>query len=134
MTFMPGSPPPRTARRSAAIRASRLIVLQRRFGLSERAVPHARWHGQVLDATLTQVIDHFREHFFDCPARPEEDAPAEEAALDQRIGELRRAAGQVAGVAVDEDVDREAFADLLARSNSFLAELERRHVYGYEPL
>lgn len=118
---------------AAVIRASSAIVMQLRFGLSARAVPHARWNGEVLEATLTRVIEHFGERFH-ARAGPDRERLPGEAEVDRRLAELRRAAARVTGVEADDEPDREALANLLARSNSFLAELEHRHLYPHEPL
>ncbi|MEO8092416.1 MAG: hypothetical protein ABI726_06885 [bacterium] len=62
--------------------------MQLRFGLSSRAVPHARWHGDVLDATLARVIEHFQERFFH--GRTDQECWPTEAEVDRRLAELER--------------------------------------------
>lgn len=125
-----------TASLAAAIRAASLVVMQLRFGLSAEALPHARWHGRVLEATLTRVIDHFRGRFYGAAGADREHLPSA-SDVDRRLRELRLAAAHVSGIEPSDAVDgrdREALARLLHRSDSFLAELEHRHFYPHEPL
>lgn len=121
-----------TASLATAVRATSLVVLQLRFGLDDQAMPHARWHGEVLGSTLTSVIEHFEDQFFSLPFPPAPDLPHHDVEL--RIAHLRTAAEQVTGAATALDFDRKEAAGLLARCNAFLAELQRRHGYLHQPL
>ncbi|WP_435271525.1 potassium channel family protein [Streptomyces sp. 1222.5] len=119
---------------TTAIRAASLVMMQLRFGLSTHVVPHARWHGRVLEATLTRVLDRFQQRYHHPASVDREERLLSEADVNGRIGELRRAAAQVTGTTSGEEPDREAFSSLVVRSNTLLAELERRHLYPYQPL
>lgn len=120
-----------TASLAGGIRGASLVVMQLRFGLDTGSVPDARWRGQVLEATLTSVIEHFRERFH---ARAQSDSEPPRVDLDRRLAELRSAGAQVTGTRATDEVDRDALLGLVSRTNSFLATLERRHAYGYEPV
>lgn len=122
-----------TASLASAIRAASLITLQLRFGLPLRAAPHARWDGRVLDATLVQVIDHFRSRYHPHADAARDPWPTAEQ-IDRELRELREAAAQVTGMQVEDEPDRDALASLLGRSNGFLTELERRHLYPHQPV
>ncbi len=122
----------RSASLSALIRAASLIVMQLRFGVSSRAMPQARWAGEQLDATLAQVILHFETRFFG--HRVDRGTLPADSETQRRLLEVRRAAAEVTGIEADDEVDRNQLAEVVARSNSFLAELERRHLYDHEPL
>ena len=117
---------------SALIRGATLVVMQLRYGISTKAVPHARWHGEVLDTTLESVIRHFESRFFSSDADSGMDLTADE--VDDRIREMRNAASEVTGEMADDVVDREGFVRLMSRSDSFLSELERHHLYPHDGL
>lgn len=121
-----------TASLASAVRAATLITLQLRFGLAPRAAPFARWHGEVLDATLTRVIDHFHARYH--RRRPPEPHEPATGHPDQILQVLRRTATQVTGTANTDPADREALATLLIHSNTFLADLARKHLYSQQPL
>jgi hypothetical protein len=90
------------------------------FGLSTHAAPRACWHGRVLGTTLTRRSTTAGST---TTAPPLPHLPSKDE-VDRRLGKPCRAAVQLAGARADEEPDREAFARLAARSNSFLAELE----------
>lgn len=120
-----------TASLTTVFRAASLITMQLRFGIAVSALPSARWHGCVLDATLARVIDHFRRRFH---AGGDGDWRPDVTEVDRKLGELRRAAAQVTGVQPEDEPDRDALASMLGRSHAFLAELERWHLYPYHPI
>lgn len=117
---------------ATVVRAASLVVLQLRFGVSLAAVPQARWQGRVLEATLLRVLEHVAARFHSGTSDP--GALPVAVPPDRRLQALRDAAAAVSGTRAEDEPDRAALTQLLARSNAFLAQLERRHGYRHAPV
>jgi hypothetical protein len=78
------------------------------------------------------VIGHFEQRFVGSRRGSKSGAEADNP--DRKLNELRSAAARVTGAEADDHVDPRQLSEIIARSNSFLAELERRHMYEHHPL
>ncbi|MDY6808545.1 MAG: potassium channel family protein [Actinomycetota bacterium] len=118
---------------ATAMHAASLITLQLRFATATEVLPTARWHGVLLDSAVTRVIEHFR-HRYHPDGDSNSDWGPDDAEIDRRLRDLRRAATDVTGASAEDAPDRAALAGLLGRSHIFLTELERWHLYPHHPM